>query len=61
MQDKYLKSLYRKDGFFVYEDANGRFEAAFDGIEPTGHLLLKLKDGSRRRYEFKEVKFILSA
>lgn len=61
LQDKYLKSLYRKDGFFVYEDANGRFEAAFDGIEPTGHLLLKLKDGSRRRYEFKEVKFILSA
>lgn len=56
---KYLDSLYRKEGFFLYEDKNGRFEAEFAGIEPTGHLLLRTKDGSVRRYEFKEVKFVL--
>lgn len=59
LHDKYMQSLYRKEGFYWYEDANGRFEAALQGIEPTGHLLLALKDGTVRRYEFKEVKYIL--
>lgn len=59
LHDKYMQSLYRKDGFYLYEDANGRFEAALKGIEPTGHLLLALKDGTIRRYEFKEVKYVL--
>ena len=59
LHDKYMQSLYRKEGFYRYEDANGRFEAALQGIEPTGHLLLALKDGTVRRYEFKEVKYIL--
>lgn len=57
---KYLDSLYRKEGFFLYVDKNGQFEAEFAGIEPTGHLLLRLKDQTARRYEFKEVKFITS-
>ena len=59
IQEKYLESLYRKEGFYTYEDQNGRFEAAFEGIEPTGHLLLRLNDDTIRRYEFKEVKFVL--
>lgn len=59
LHDKYMQSLYRKEGFYWYEDANGRFEATLQGIEPTGHLLLALKDGTVRRYEFKEVKYIL--
>ena len=60
LADKYLDSLYRKEGFFPYEDKKGQFDAEFAGIEPTGHLLLRLKDGTLRRYEFKEVKFILT-
>lgn len=59
LHDKYMQSLYRKEGVYWYEDVNGRFEAALQGIEPTGHLLLALKDGTVRRYEFKEVKYIL--
>lgn len=61
IQQNYLSALYRKNGFYPYEDKNGRFEAEFAGIESTGHLLLRLKDSSVRRYEFKEVKFILDS
>ena len=56
---QYLDSLYRKEGFFLYKDAEGDFMAEFAGIEPTGHLLLRDKNGRMRRYEFKEVKFRL--
>ena len=61
IQDAYRQALYRREGFYPYEDANGRFEAEIAGIEPTGHLCLRLKDNSIRRYEFKEVRFLLSA
>lgn len=55
---RYRAALYRGDGFHVYEDADGKFEACVYDIEPTGHLLLKLNDGSVRRYAFKEVSFV---
>lgn len=54
----YRKSLYRGDGYYPYQDAEGVFDAAIEDIEPTGHLLLRLPDGSIRRYAFKEVKMI---
>ncbi len=60
IQTAYREALYRKEGFHLYEDANGRFEATISDIEPTGYLSLRLKDDSIRRYEFKEVKFILN-
>lgn len=59
IQAAYREALYRKEGFHLYEDANGRFKAAISGIEPSGHLCLRLKDDTIRRYEFKEVKFFL--
>lgn len=52
---QYQASLYRREGFHTYQDENGRFEAEIKEIEPTGHLLLRLTDGSTRRYAFKEV------
>ncbi len=52
---QYRDALYRGDGYYTYQDANGVFEAEIDDIEPTGHLILKLKNGERRRYAFKEV------
>lgn len=55
----YLDSLYRKHGFYAYEDAEGRFMAEILDVEPAGYLILNDTQGKRRRYEFKEVKFIL--
>ena len=53
------KALYRGDGYYPYVDENGRFEARIYAIEPTGHLILQLRDGERRRYAFKEVTTVI--
>lgn len=58
---RYMNALYRRDGYHAYEDATGMFSAMIADVEPTGHLVLHLEDGSRRRYEFKEVKYVLPA
>lgn len=55
----YLSKLYRREGWHEYEDADGRFKAEFVDIEPTGHLLLRKESGLVRRYEFKELRFII--
>lgn len=55
----YMKALFRNDGFYPYRDEQGEFEARIHAIEPTGHLLLQLHDGSIRRYAFKEVSHLL--
>lgn len=53
----YHESLYRKNGFFEYEDKGGRFEAEIIGVSENGHLQLRDRQGLERSYEFKEVKF----
>lgn len=59
VQQDYAQALYRKDGFHLFCDENGQFEARIERIEPTGHLVLERKDGSRTSYAFKEVKHII--
>jgi BirA family biotin operon repressor/biotin-[acetyl-CoA-carboxylase] ligase len=57
---RYLTNLYRYDGLpYRFEDAYGVFSATIHSIEPTGHLRLRTSDGELRRYEFKELKFII--
>lgn len=51
----YHERLYRKEGMHGYKDANGPFMAAIDHVEPNGMLHLKLEDGTKREYMFKEV------
>ena len=55
---KYCASLYRRNGFYTYKDAKGRFEARIHSIEPSGHLILERHDGMLSRYGFKEVETI---
>lgn len=55
----YLSALYRRRGFFMYEDAEGRFRAETVTVEHGGRLVLRRDDGQLSRYEFKEVKFII--
>lgn len=57
---RYLTNLYRYDGLpYRFEDSYGVFSATIHSIEPTGHLRLQTTDGELRRYEFKELKFII--
>ena len=55
----YHANLYRKQGFFEYEDKTGRFTAEIKGVRENGHLVLLDNEGKERDYEFKEVKFII--
>lgn len=59
LRQLYLRRLYRKEGFHPYRDKEGTFLAAFQDVEPSGHLVLKDEQGNLRRYAFKEVEFIL--
>lgn len=55
----YLSRMYRKEGFYPYQDAQGSFMAEFQDVEPSGNLVLKDEQGTLRRYAFKEIAFIL--
>ena len=55
---RYIHSLYRKDSFHRYKDAEGIFFARIAGILPQGALMLEDKAGSVRTYHFKEVAFL---
>lgn len=57
LRSDYTARLYRGEGYHLYEDADGRFQAMIAGIEPDGHLLLKDTAGNVRRYAFKEVAY----
>jgi len=56
----YRQHLYRKEGFHPYEEPTGeRFEAAIIDVEPSGHLVVQTREGDLRKYELKQVRFIL--
>lgn len=59
LHSEYLSRLYRREGFFPYADAAGRFEAEVVDVAPDGILTLRDADGKERKYAFKEVQFIL--
>lgn len=55
----YHEALYRRHGFYMYEDGDGRFEGAIVEVGDDGLLVLRDRDGRFREYEFREVKFVL--
>lgn len=59
IEDEYMLGLYRANGYYCYEDANGRFMAKIEEVLPSGHLVLKTMDSDEKRiYAFKEVAFV---
>ena len=62
IQSEYKTALWRGDGLdYPFRDqASGlTYSAKIQSIEPSGHLILELPDGSLRRYAFKEVEFLI--
>ena len=57
--DRYACSLFRKEGFHRYTDANGDFMARLLRVEPDGRFILEDQTGTIRNYLFKEVQYIL--
>ena len=54
---RYNALLYRRQGFFPYEDAEGTFEAEIIEVSESGMLWLRDTEGKERSYWFKEVRF----
>lgn len=55
----YKSHLYRREGFWPFEDKNGFFEARILDILPTGEIVLLDQQGNQRTYHFKQVRYIL--
>ena len=55
----YLKSLYRKDKLSDFEDATGRFQGIIKDVDEEGHLCLQEANGSLRKYEMKDLNYII--
>lgn len=56
---KYKDHLYRREGFWPYEDQNGRFEAQIKDVLPTGEIILQDENNKERTYHFKQIRYIL--
>lgn len=56
---RYAQSLFRREGYHPYRDADGTFYARLLRVEPDGRFVLEDKDGKERSYLFKEVQYIL--
>lgn len=56
---KYKDHLYRREGWYAYEDQNGHFEARIIDVLPTGEIVLKDKQGNERIYHFKQIRYVL--
>lgn len=56
---KYKDHLYRREGWYAYEDHNGRFEARIIDVLPTGEIVLQDKHGNERIYHFKQIRYVL--
>ena len=56
---EYKSNLYRREGFWSFEDKNGSFEAHIEDVLPTGEIVLSDKNGQVHQYGFKQIKYIL--
>ena len=59
IRNQYSASLYRGKGYYFFKDARDEFEACIKNVEPSGHLILVLRNGEQKRYAFKEVSFVM--
>ena len=56
---EYKAHLYRREGWYPFEDKNGTFEARISDVLPTGEIILCDRQGNQRTYEFKQIRYIL--
>jgi len=56
---QYKESLFRKDGYHLYNDGLSNFLARIQDVNSSGILILKTKEGEERHFAFKEVKYII--
>ena len=55
----YKAHLYRREGWYHFEDKIGRFEAAIQNVLPTGEIVLCDRQGKEQKYHFKQVRYVI--
>ena len=55
----YKSHLYRREGFWPFEDKNGTFEARISDVLPTGEIILCDRQGKEQKYHFKQVRYVI--
>ena len=55
----YKAHLYRREGFWPYEDKNSQFLARIKDILPTGEIVLADQQNKERIYHFKQIRYVL--
>lgn len=59
IEERYMHNLYRLQGYHLYKDKDGEFEAKIIDVAPSGHLYLQaIYEDCQRVYAFKEVQFL---
>jgi len=56
---QYKQHLYRREGFHLFEDSNGPFEAQIMDVHLDGKIWLQDTEGNNRGYYFKEVRYLI--
>lgn len=61
IQEEYWRRLYRRNGWYSFRDSmHGVFEGRILGVDCQGFITLEKKDdGTRLRYAFKEVSYVI--
>jgi len=55
----YKAHLYRREGFWPYEDKNGTFKAEIQDVLPTGEIVLRDANNKERKYHFKQIRYVV--
>lgn len=56
---EYKAHLYRREGFWPFEDEKGEFDARIEDVLPTGELVLRDRDNKKRIYHFKQIRYVV--
>ena len=59
VNERYMRKLFRRDGFFLYKKPNGEtFEAEITNVADSGEILLRKTNGQTESFLFKEIEFV---
>ena len=61
LQNEYRQRMYRLGETHPFRRPDGTLvEAAIEGVRPSGELILRHADGTRREYLFREIEFVIA-
>jgi BirA family transcriptional regulator, biotin operon repressor / biotin---[acetyl-CoA-carboxylase] ligase len=59
LSSDYINALYRFGLWNKFSDKDGEFTGMIEDVQPSGMLVVRNKEGRRKEYAFKEIRFII--